>query len=74
MLVGSLFVPKIWSCTTGNGSVTPGAIPEIKQVVRRVSMGACERVAKRALELESARDVRTYLNEELTKALPEVPA
>jgi phosphotransferase system enzyme I (PtsI) len=55
-------------------SVTPGAIPEIKQVVRRVSMGACERVAKRALELESARDVRTYLNEELTKALPEVPA
>jgi phosphotransferase system enzyme I (PtsI) len=54
-------------------SVTPAAIPEVKQVVRRVSMAACQRVAERALELESARDVRTFLKEELTKALPEIP-
>ena len=54
-------------------SVTPAAIPEIKQVCRRVSLSSCERVAKRALELESARDVRAYLKEELTKALPEMP-
>jgi hypothetical protein len=30
-------------------------------------------VAKRALELESARDVRTYLKEELSKVMPELP-
>jgi phosphotransferase system enzyme I (PtsI) len=54
-------------------SITPAAIPEIKQVVRRVSITACEKVAKRALELESARDVKTYLKEELSKVLPEVP-
>ncbi|HEX4415986.1 MAG TPA: putative PEP-binding protein, partial [Lacipirellulaceae bacterium] len=54
-------------------SVTPAAIPEIKQVCRRVSIDACERVAERALELESARDVKTYLKEELSKALPDVP-
>ncbi len=54
-------------------SVTPAAIPEIKQVCRRVSVSGCERVAKRALELESARDVKTYLKEELSKALPELP-
>jgi phosphoenolpyruvate-protein phosphotransferase (PTS system enzyme I) len=54
-------------------SVTPAAIPEIKQVCRRVSMATCERVAERALELESAPHVRTYLKEELTRALPEVP-
>src|SRR6185503_14752416 len=48
-------------------SVTPAAIPEIKQVCRRVALPACERVAKRALELESARDVKTYLKEELSK-------
>ncbi len=30
-------------------SVTPAAIPEIKQVCRRVSIDACERVAERAL-------------------------
>ena len=54
-------------------SVTPAAIPEIKQVCRRVSIGSCKKVAERALKLESARDVRTYLKEELTKALPELP-
>ena len=54
-------------------SVTPAAIPEIKQVCRRVSISGCERVAKRALELESARDVKTYLKEELSKVLPELP-
>jgi phosphotransferase system enzyme I (PtsI) len=54
-------------------SVTPAAIPEIKQVCRRVSMATCQRVAERALQLESASDVRTYLKEELTRALPESP-
>jgi phosphotransferase system enzyme I (PtsI) len=54
-------------------SVTPAAIPEIKQVCRRVEIPCCERVAKRSLELESARDVRAYLREELTKALPDTP-
>jgi phosphotransferase system enzyme I (PtsI) len=54
-------------------SVTPAAIPEIKQVCRRVSMATCQRVAERALKLESARDVRAYLKEELSKALPELP-
>jgi phosphotransferase system enzyme I (PtsI) len=54
-------------------SLTPGGIPEIKQVCRRVSMADCRRVAERALKLESARDVRTYLKEELSKVLPELP-
>jgi len=53
-------------------SVTPAAIPEIKQVCRRVTLPCCEQVAQRALEFESARDVRSYLKEELTKALPDV--
>jgi phosphoenolpyruvate-protein phosphotransferase (PTS system enzyme I) len=54
-------------------SVTPAAIPEIKQVCRRVSVSHCERVAEKTLKMESARDVRAFLKEELTKALPEVP-
>jgi phosphoenolpyruvate-protein phosphotransferase (PTS system enzyme I) len=54
-------------------SLTPAAIPEIKQVCRRISLPSCERVAKRALELESARDVKTFLKEELSKAMPELP-
>ncbi|MCC7476184.1 MAG: phosphoenolpyruvate--protein phosphotransferase [Pirellulales bacterium] len=54
-------------------SLTPAAIPEVKQVCRRVNLSSCERVAQRVLELESARDVKTYLKEELSKVLPEVP-
>jgi phosphoenolpyruvate-protein phosphotransferase (PTS system enzyme I) len=54
-------------------SVTPAAIPEIKQVCRRVTLSDCRRVASRALELEAARDVKTYLKEELSKVLPELP-
>jgi len=54
-------------------SLTPAAIPEIKQVCRRVSIDACERVAERALKLESAANVRAYLKEELSRALPELP-
>lgn len=53
-------------------SVTPAAIPEIKQVCRRVSIPQCQRVAERAVQFESARAVRTYLKEELLKVMPEL--
>ena len=48
-------------------------ISEIKQVLRSVSVNHCRQVADRTLLLESARDVKTYLKEELTKILPELP-
>jgi phosphotransferase system enzyme I (PtsI) len=54
-------------------SITPAALPEIKQVCRRVDIPNCERVAKRALELEGAPHIKTFLKEELAKVLPEVP-
>jgi phosphotransferase system enzyme I (PtsI) len=53
-------------------SVTPAAIPEIKQVCRSVAIADCQRVTARAMQLESARDVRTYLKEELSRVLPEL--
>jgi phosphoenolpyruvate-protein phosphotransferase (PTS system enzyme I) len=54
-------------------SVTPAAIPEIKQVCRSVTIEQCERVACRVRTLDSARDVKTYLTEELTRVFPELP-
>lgn len=53
-------------------SVTAAAIPEIKQVIRAVSIAHCEQVAQRALKLESARDVKTYLREELSRVAPDI--
>jgi phosphotransferase system enzyme I (PtsI) len=54
-------------------SVTPSAIPEIKRVCRSVSTEQCVRVAEHTLKLESARDVKTYLKEELSRVFPELP-
>ena len=54
-------------------SVVPAAIPEIKRVCRSVTLPQCEELAARALSLESARDVRTALRDELIRILPDQP-
>ncbi len=54
-------------------SVTPAAIPEVKRVCRSVSIPQCERVAAQVRTLETARDIKTYLKEELSKVFPEFP-
>jgi len=54
-------------------SVTPAAVPEIKRVCRSVTIEKCEQVADRVGSLESARDIKTFLKEELSKVFPEFP-
>ncbi|OHB66914.1 MAG: phosphoenolpyruvate--protein phosphotransferase [Planctomycetes bacterium RBG_13_63_9] len=51
-------------------SVTPGAIPEIKNVCRSVSLDQCQAVAERVKSMENARDIGNYLREELKKHMP----
>ena len=53
-------------------SVSPGAIPEIKKVIRSVRIDRCEALAKRALSMENARDIKSYVKEELKKAVPKM--
>jgi len=48
-------------------SVAPGAIPEIKRVVRQSTVPDCQRIAKRAMGMESAQTINNYLREELKK-------
>lgn len=54
-------------------SVTPAAVPEVKRVCRSVTIEQCEKVAEHARTLEGAREVKTYLKEELSKVFPEFP-
>ncbi|WP_425396593.1 phosphoenolpyruvate--protein phosphotransferase [Aeoliella sp.] len=54
-------------------SVVPAAIPEVKRVCRSVTIPQCEEFAARVMSLESARDVKTALREELIKILPDQP-
>jgi phosphoenolpyruvate-protein phosphotransferase (PTS system enzyme I) len=53
-------------------SVTPSAIPEVKNVCRSVTIPECQVVAARALTMENARDVKSYLKEELRKHVSEI--
>jgi phosphotransferase system enzyme I (PtsI) len=54
-------------------SVTPSAVPEVKRVCRSVSLDQCQKIADQVRTLETARDVKTYLKEELSKVFPEFP-
>jgi phosphotransferase system enzyme I (PtsI) len=53
-------------------SAAPGSIPEIKKVCRSVTIPQCEAVAEKAILMENANNVKTYLREELRKALPDM--
>jgi len=48
-------------------SVTPGAIPEIKRVIRGVTLADCQQIAERVMKMESSRAVNNFLREELNK-------
>lgn len=52
-------------------SVTPSAIPEIKRICRSVTIEQCRAVALKALQMETAINVKTYLRDELRKVLPD---
>jgi phosphotransferase system enzyme I (PtsI) len=55
-------------------SVPPAALPEIKKVCRSLTIAQCEAVSAKALLMENARDIKSYLKEELKKVLPEMAA
>lgn len=48
-------------------SVPPANIPEIKQMCRLLHASECQAMARRVLNMESAREVESYLRDELAK-------
>jgi phosphoenolpyruvate-protein phosphotransferase (PTS system enzyme I) len=52
-------------------SMAPNDIPEIKRIIRSISIDHASRVAKRALTFETDRQVSNYLRDETRKILPE---
>ena len=53
-------------------SVTPTNIPEVKKVCRSVTIQQCERLSDKVMNMENARDIENFLNEELKKTVPEL--
>jgi phosphotransferase system enzyme I (PtsI) len=54
-------------------SMAPANIPEVKKLIRLITMTQAQRVARRALSFETDRQVINYLRDETRKVLPEDP-
>lgn len=52
-------------------SITPPAIPEIKKIIRSVTIEQCKRVARKAITFDANREVLNYLRDETIKIVPE---
>jgi phosphotransferase system enzyme I (PtsI) len=67
-----IYAPLLVGMGLREFSVTPHAIPEVKEVVRSLTLPqACE-IAEHAQTLEVARDVENYLRGELKKLCPDL--
>ncbi len=53
-------------------SMSAGSIPEIKRLIRSISIKDAERVARRVLRFETEREIVNYLRDETRRVLPEV--
>ena len=53
-------------------SMAPHNIPEIKKVIRSITIDEATQVAHEVMRLETARDVNNYLREQTRRVLPEV--
>ena len=52
-------------------SITPPAIPEVKRIIRSVTINQCKRVARRVASFDADREVLNYLRDETRKVLPD---
>jgi phosphoenolpyruvate-protein phosphotransferase (PTS system enzyme I) len=66
------FVPLLLGMGMRSLSVTPPAVPEVKRVVRSVTIAQCQRIARRAAAFETDREVLNYLQDQLQRLIPEV--
>jgi phosphotransferase system enzyme I (PtsI) len=53
-------------------SVTPHNIPEVKKIIRSVTIDDAVQVGQESMRLETARDVNNYLRDQTRRILPEI--
>jgi phosphotransferase system enzyme I (PtsI) len=67
MCANPLYITLLVGLGLRSLSVPPAVIPEIKQVCRSVSIAQCGEIARRAMQLQSAREIDNFLREELKR-------
>jgi phosphoenolpyruvate-protein phosphotransferase len=65
------FVPLLIGMGLRQFSVTPQAIPVVKEMIRNMSLADAQEVAQKVTQFELARDIESYLRGELRRFLPE---
>ncbi|GBD37028.1 Phosphoenolpyruvate-protein phosphotransferase [bacterium HR36] len=55
-------------------SAAPHAIPEVKRLVRSITIEEARRAAETVLQMETAQDITTYLRDQIRRILPEALA
>ncbi len=66
-----LYIPLLVGLGLRSLSATPRKIPEIKRVIRQLSLPEAESVARQALTMDTARQVQNLLRDNLRRILPE---
>ncbi|GAB4144764.1 MAG: phosphoenolpyruvate--protein phosphotransferase [Planctomycetaceae bacterium] len=66
------FLPLLVGMGLRQFSVTPHAIPVLKEVVRNITIPQAEKIAAHAKTLDLARDVESYLRDELNSICPDL--
>jgi phosphoenolpyruvate-protein phosphotransferase (PTS system enzyme I) len=67
------FVPLLIGMGLRHLSVTPQAVPVIKDLIRNMTISQAEEIAARVADFEIARDIESYLRGELKKLSPDAP-
>ncbi len=65
-----LYVPLLIGLGIRQLSATPRKIPEIKRVIRQLRADEAERLAESVLNMDTARQVGSYLRDQLRRILP----
>ncbi|OWK46520.1 Phosphoenolpyruvate-protein phosphotransferase of PTS system [Fimbriiglobus ruber] len=66
-----LYVPLLIGLGIRQLSATPRKIPELKRTIRNLTVADAERIARESMRMETAREVTTYLREQLRRILPD---
>lgn len=66
------FVPLLLGMGLRQLSATPHAIPELKEIIRKLTVPQAEEIAVHVETLDVARDVENYLRGELKKVCPDL--
>lgn len=67
-----IYAPLLIGLGLRQMSVTPHKIPEIKRVVRSLTLREAQRIAGRVQRLDNARDVTSFLRDRVRRLVPEL--